>query len=51
LRTDGGRLVVPVGNRMRQELIVVVRDGDTWREWNDGQVVFVPLIGEEGFPG
>jgi protein-L-isoaspartate(D-aspartate) O-methyltransferase len=50
LRADGGRLVVPVGDRWRQDLVVVVRDADVWREWNDGQVVFVPLIGEEGFP-
>jgi protein-L-isoaspartate(D-aspartate) O-methyltransferase len=50
LDPDGGRLVVPVGNRERQELIVVIRDGDTWSETNDGGVMFVPLIGAEGFP-
>jgi protein-L-isoaspartate(D-aspartate) O-methyltransferase len=49
LDPDGGRLVVPVGDRDRQELIVVTRSGDTWSEENDGAVVFVPLIGEGGF--
>jgi protein-L-isoaspartate O-methyltransferase len=41
--------VIPVGDRDRQELIVVTRIGDTWSEENDGAVVFVPLIGEAGF--
>jgi len=49
LDPDGGRLVVPVGSRDRQELIVVTRTGDTWTETSDGAVVFVPLIGEAGF--
>jgi protein-L-isoaspartate(D-aspartate) O-methyltransferase len=47
----GGRLVLPVGTRDRQELIVVIRDGDSWLERSDGPVMFVPLIGEAGFPG
>lgn len=46
----GGRLVLPVGSRDRQELILVTRDGDTWTESRHGAVVFVPLIGEAGFP-
>jgi protein-L-isoaspartate(D-aspartate) O-methyltransferase len=49
LSPDGGRLVIPVGNRGRQDLLLVVRDGDTWEERNDGPVVFVPLVGEQGF--
>ena len=49
LDPDGGRLVVPVGSRDRQQLIVVTRDGNTWTETSDGAVVFVPLIGVEGF--
>jgi protein-L-isoaspartate(D-aspartate) O-methyltransferase len=51
LSPDGGRLVIPVGDRRRQDLLLVVRHGDTWDERNDGAVVFVPLVGEEGFPG
>lgn len=51
LEPDGGRLVLPVGSRVRQELIVVERRGDEWRESSDGPVVFVPLLGEGGFSG
>jgi protein-L-isoaspartate(D-aspartate) O-methyltransferase len=50
LDPNGGRLVIPVGRRSHQDLMLVVRDGDEWRETNDGPVVFVPLIGAEGFP-
>jgi protein-L-isoaspartate(D-aspartate) O-methyltransferase len=46
---DGGRLVIPVGPRDRQELFLVIRDGDEWREIDDGPCVFVPLVGEEGW--
>jgi protein-L-isoaspartate(D-aspartate) O-methyltransferase len=49
LDPDGGRLVLPVGDADRQELIVVERLGDEWRETSDGPVMFVPLIGEAGF--
>jgi protein-L-isoaspartate(D-aspartate) O-methyltransferase len=46
----GGRLVIPVGPRHLQSLIVVERRGETeWREWSDGAVVFVPLVGEGGW--
>jgi protein-L-isoaspartate(D-aspartate) O-methyltransferase len=47
---DGGRLVIPVGPRDHQVLTLVVRDGEDWRETPHGAVVFVPLIGEGGFP-
>jgi protein-L-isoaspartate(D-aspartate) O-methyltransferase len=50
LDPEGGRLVVPVGSRERQDLIVVERHGNEWIEHNDGPVVFVPLVGEAGFP-
>ena len=51
LSPDGGRLVIPVGDRNRQGLMLVVRHGDEWRERNEGPCVFVPLVGEAGFPG
>jgi protein-L-isoaspartate(D-aspartate) O-methyltransferase len=51
LSPDGGRLVIPVGNRLRQDLLLVVRHGDEWVETNDGPCVFVPLVGAEGFTG
>ena len=46
---DGGRLVIPVGPRDRQILMVVTRQGDEWTERPDGACVFVPLIGAGGF--
>ncbi|HET7474363.1 MAG TPA: protein-L-isoaspartate O-methyltransferase, partial [Candidatus Limnocylindrales bacterium] len=49
LDPDGGRMVLPVGGRDRQDLIWVERRGDEWLETNDGPVMFVPLIGAEGF--
>lgn len=46
----GARLVIPVGPRHVQRLLVVERRGpDEWREWSDGAVVFVPLVGEGGW--
>jgi protein-L-isoaspartate(D-aspartate) O-methyltransferase len=48
---DGGRLVIPVGPRDRQILMVVTRHGDEWTEQPDGACVFVPLIGAGGFAG
>ena len=51
----GARLVIPVGPRYQQDLIVVERTRpDDWEEWSDGAVVFVPLVGEGGwqrYPG
>jgi protein-L-isoaspartate(D-aspartate) O-methyltransferase len=46
---DGGRLVIPVGPRDRQILMVVTRHGQEWSEQPDGACVFVPLIGAGGF--
>jgi len=46
---EGRRLVIPVGSRREQQLLVVERHGDEWREWSDGPCVFVPLIGESGW--
>jgi protein-L-isoaspartate(D-aspartate) O-methyltransferase len=47
----GARLVIPVGGRWDQLLLVVERRGPSdWAETSDGAVVFVPLIGREGFP-
>ena len=25
--------------------------GSEWREWSEGPCVFVPLVGQEGWPG
>jgi len=46
----GARLVIPVGPRFQQDLIVVERRSpNDWQEWSDGAVVFVPLVGEAGW--
>ena len=48
----GGRLVIPIGDRDRQVLHVVVRrDVDRFETTTLGDVRFVPLIGEHGFQG
>jgi protein-L-isoaspartate(D-aspartate) O-methyltransferase len=47
---DGGRLVIPVGPRDHQLLMVIERHGNEWIERSDGPVVFVPLVGEGGYP-
>jgi protein-L-isoaspartate(D-aspartate) O-methyltransferase len=47
---DGGRLVVPVGERdATQRLVRVVRRGDRFVEQDLGGVAFVPLVGEQGW--
>jgi protein-L-isoaspartate(D-aspartate) O-methyltransferase len=46
---DGGRLVIPVGPRDRQILMVVTRHDQEWSEQPDGACIFVPLIGAGGF--
>ena len=50
LDPDGGRLVMPVGDRYHQLLTLVRRDGDEWQSTSLEPVVFVPLIGEHGYP-
>jgi protein-L-isoaspartate(D-aspartate) O-methyltransferase len=49
LSLDGGKLVMPVGSRVRQELTVVERRGSEHVQSGRDPVVFVPLIGEHGF--
>ena len=46
---EGGRLVVPVGPRALQRLVVLTRRGDTWDERQAGDCVFVPLVGAGGW--
>ena len=47
---DGGRMVIPVGPRDHQDLLVIERNGSDWTERSDGPVVFVPLVGAGGYP-
>jgi protein-L-isoaspartate(D-aspartate) O-methyltransferase len=46
---EGGRLVVPVGDRISQELIKIVRKGESYYKEDLGGVRFVNLIGEYGW--
>ena len=46
---DKGRLVVPVGGRAMQDLVVLERDGSRYREERIEGVRFVPLIGKYGW--
>lgn len=46
---EGGKLLVPVGGRMYQDLIRVEKKGGHLRKENHGGCVFVPLIGEFGY--
>jgi protein-L-isoaspartate(D-aspartate) O-methyltransferase len=45
LDEEGGRLVIPVGPRGRQELLEITRHGDEFERRSLGLVSFVPLLG------
>jgi protein-L-isoaspartate(D-aspartate) O-methyltransferase len=46
---DGGRLVIPVGDRDVQSLVLVTRYGDRYDRHRVEGFKFVPLIGKEGW--
>jgi len=46
----GGRIVIPVGPQEHQELLIVRRDGEVFTRSPTGGCVFVPLVGEQGWP-
>jgi protein-L-isoaspartate(D-aspartate) O-methyltransferase len=46
---DGGRLVIPCGNRETQRLLRIDRRGDRFTETDLGECRFVPLVGAQGF--
>ena len=49
LSADGGRLVIPIGEREGQWLTLVERHDDEWTQRPLEPVVFVPLIGAHGY--
>ncbi len=51
LEPDGGRLVIPVGPSGRQDLTLYTRFGNEYISERLMGCTFVPLIGEEGWPG
>lgn len=46
---EAGRLVIPVGSTLHQDLLVIRRAGDRFEERVSEGCVFVPLIGEQGW--
>jgi protein-L-isoaspartate(D-aspartate) O-methyltransferase len=51
LLADGGRLVIPVGPPSLQYLTAIDRHGDTFETKTGSACIFVPLIGQQGWPG
>lgn len=47
--SEGGRLIIPIGSRFRQELIKITLKNGKIRKENFGGCMFVPLIGENGW--
>ena len=47
---EGGRLVIPTGGPATQTLRVIVREGGRLQDREEVGCVFVPLVGEEGWP-
>jgi protein-L-isoaspartate(D-aspartate) O-methyltransferase len=48
--TDGGRMLIPVGDRNEQQLTLVRREGETITTEEVGKCIFVPLLGRFGWP-
>ncbi|MCY4437181.1 MAG: protein-L-isoaspartate(D-aspartate) O-methyltransferase [Chloroflexi bacterium] len=48
--TQGGRCVIPVGDREKQTLLLLENQGDDVKRRDLGAVRFVPLVGEHGWP-
>ena len=48
---EGGRLLVPIGDRETQNLMVYRRNGDRFEKRQVTPVRFVPLIGSHGWDG
>lgn len=46
---EGGRLLIPLGDREEQELTVITRRGDTLEQVGAGPVRFVPLLGKDSW--
>ena len=47
--SDGGHMLVPVGGKMYQDLIKIIKRGKKVTTENHGGCVFVPLVGEHGY--
>lgn len=49
--SDGGILVIPVGDREKQKMVRIRRKGDRLIREEFDNFAFVPLLGEEGWEG
>jgi len=49
LNSQGGRMVLPIGDRSEQYLEIITRQGNRWEMEQMMRVRFVPLIGRYGF--
>jgi protein-L-isoaspartate(D-aspartate) O-methyltransferase len=48
---EGGRMLVPLGERASQMLVVLTKRGETLERRDIAPVRFVPLVGAHGWPG
>lgn len=46
---NDGRIVIPIGTRQDQTLVIVDRHGDQWHSRSSTRCRFVPLVGEDGW--
>jgi protein-L-isoaspartate(D-aspartate) O-methyltransferase len=46
---EGGRMLIPVGGRTMQRLMLVERSGDGWTQREVTECTFVPLLGRFGW--
>jgi protein-L-isoaspartate(D-aspartate) O-methyltransferase len=44
---DGGKLIIPVGERENQQLVILAKDGDKLRQQSVLPVRFVPMVDEQ----
>jgi protein-L-isoaspartate(D-aspartate) O-methyltransferase len=51
LAPDGGRMLIPVGSRTMQRLMLVERHGDEYEQREVTECTFVPLLGRFGWAG
>jgi protein-L-isoaspartate(D-aspartate) O-methyltransferase len=49
LTSEGGKLVIPVGDMDIQQLAIITRNGDSYRKEEIDGFKFVPLIGKQGW--
>lgn len=47
--SDGGRLLVPVGGREEQRLLIITRNGTSYEQREVAPMRFVPLVGQHGW--